>query len=174
MTSLCCMPNCSGSSSPVLTGSLLPSRPLGCSGLLPALAEALPVKFLLLLIPCPPLSPLGPDQLIHLSGLQSPAFCRHCRQRLSPALHLHCLLPAQSPNEALQPVIQCHPAGILRTRVNPHPAQSQTPLAGAFTCVLAPLARLCSALLRTLQHPASLHGCRSRMVYMCLSFSHPM
>lgn len=48
--------------------------------------------------------PRGPDQLIHLSGLQSPAFRPHCRQQLSPALHLHCLLPSQSPDNALQPM----------------------------------------------------------------------
>lgn len=48
--------------------------------------------------------PRGPDQLIHLSGLQPPAFRPHCRQQLSPALHLHCLLPSQSPDNALQPM----------------------------------------------------------------------
>lgn len=93
------VPNRSGSSSPVLTGSLLQSCPLGCNGFLPSSAKSLPVKFLLLIPPL--LFPLGLDQLICLSGLHlSPI-------PINPALHFYRLLPSQSPYSLYHQVRPC-------------------------------------------------------------------
>lgn len=102
--SLRSVPDYSGSSSPVLTGSLLQSRPLGCNGFLPSLAKALPVKFLLL-IPRP-LFPGAQTSSSTFPGSSPP----HSVHTAGSSFLLHFISTASFPPRApTTPYSLCHP-----------------------------------------------------------------